>query len=125
MDLSRRLRSARSLAVLLALVANLVATGIPVLHALAHELAERGHSDAHHVDLAEIDHGHDTVHADALHDAQLLTKRQVVDLAFILPAAGEAVASFSSPARIQHRPPLRLASRAPPRGDLARAPPPA
>ena len=114
---------ARALAVLLALVANLIAVGVPVLHALAHEMAEAHHPSPELPAGPQVDHGHDEVHADALHDERVLTKRQAIDLAFILPAEAEAPTALTSAARIKHRPPSRLASRAPPGSDLARAPP--
>lgn len=117
------LRPARTLALLLALVANLVATGVPVLHALAHEAEEAHHPSPEHPALPQVDHGHDEIHAEALHDAGVLVKRQVLDLACILPGEVETPGSFSSTARLQHRPALPLTSRAPPTTDSARAPP--
>ena len=123
MPSARPLRFTRLLAVLLALVANLIATGVPVLHALAHEVAEEHHPSPELPAVPQVDHAHDQVHADALHDERVLTKRQAIDLAFLSPAEAEEPASFTSPARITHRPALRLASRAPPNTDLARAPP--
>ena len=116
-------RSARSLAVLLALVANLIAAGVPVLHALAHEAAEGHHPESELSGLSHAEHGHDEVHAEALHDERLVTNRHALDLAVVLPVDVEVPASFTSPARVTHRPALPLASRAPPATDLARAPP--
>ena len=123
MLLARPLRLARLLAVLLALVANLIAAGVPVLHALAHEVAEEHHPSSDLPAVPQVDHGHDKLHADALHEERVLNKRQAIDPAFLSPAEAEEPASFISPERITHRPALRLASRAPPSTDLARAPP--
>ena len=114
-------RVLRTFAVLMALVANLVAAGVPLLHAMAHEVAEE-HHPAEGTGAA-VEHGHDEVHPESLHDAQLLVKRHSIDLSFIVPLAVREMIAFSAPATVQHRPALRLVPRAPPTPGLARAPP--
>ena len=140
----------RLLAVCLALVANLVAAGVPVLHSLAHEAhsAGWGHDVAatHHQEgehhagrehhppathefaaerhAAESDHHHEQAHAPSLHDECVALKRLAVDFAFLAPVrfvlSGEPEHDGSVPRRLVQR----LSSRAPPPGDPARAPPP-
>ena len=116
-------RLLRSVAVFLALVANLVAAGVPVLHAMAHEFAEEHHPAPEAETLAHIEPGDHADHAASLHDERVLIKRQPIDLAFTLPAATAEPSVFTAPAAVSHRPALRVSSRAPPTADLARAPP--
>ena len=114
-------RACRPIALAMALVANLFAAGVPVLHAFAHELAEPHHAAESRG--AEVDHGHDEIHPASLHDEQLVVKRLSIDLSFLVPAGVKGIVAFTAPATLQHRPALRLVSRAPPGSDLARAPP--
>jgi hypothetical protein len=114
----------RRLAVYLALAANLFAAGIPVLHPLAHALAEKHHPVAEAGTLAHVDQGDVDDHAAALHDERVLIKRQAIDLAFTVPVATTDLLVASAPAALQHHAVLRLSSRAPPSADLPRGPPP-
>ena len=114
----------RTLLVCLALVANLIAAGTPLLHAAAHDL----HGDHHDV-LASVatlqgaDHGHDEVHAPSLHDDAVLVKQAAPDFLFVAPALPVSL-ELSGPERtVAFHPVPRLPSRAPPPGDPARAPP--
>jgi hypothetical protein len=116
-------RLCRLAAVFLALVANLVAAGVPVLHAMAHEFAEEHHRIPEAGTLAHVEPGDDAQHAASLHDERLVLKRQPVDLVFSVPAASAELDVATAPGVVEHRPVLRLSSRAPPTADLARAPP--
>lgn len=119
----------RILLALLALVANLIAAGVPVLHAAAHAAHE---GDPHHEDapfgqpaLDHTDHDHDAIHPAALHDEGSPKGRSSV--VFVFPAAADLP---QLPVTVAERrdipiPVPRLSSRAPPPGDPARAPPPA
>ena len=136
----------RLLAVCLALVANLVAAGVPVLHSLAHE-AHFGdwdhHASApHHLDgehsagrehhppatheqhATESDHDHEQAHAPSLHDECVALKRLAVDFAFLTPVRFVLSAEPEPDRSVPRRPIQRLSTRAPPPGDPARAPPP-
>jgi hypothetical protein len=123
-------RCGRTLFLVLALVANLVATGVPLLHALAHE---HGHRDAHahgqehahqdhHVPSGQGDE-HDDIHPASLHDECLVVPRAGLDFAVALipeaslgpPAVMVEVAPFVTTSALH--------SRAPPRTSPARAPP--
>jgi hypothetical protein len=116
-------RLPRTLAVVLALAANLVAAGVPVLHAVAHEVAEGHRPDPEAAALAQIDHGHDEVHPASLHEERAPIKRPTLDFSFVLPDEAQKPVAFAAPATTRHRPVLRVISRAPPRTDPARAPP--
>ena len=115
-------RTRRAFAATVALAANLLAAGVPVVHAMAHEIAEASHPAEAVGSRATLSHEHDEVHPASLHDEQLI-KRHSVDLAFVVPAATTEITAFVAPATIQHRPARRLASRAPPTSDLPRGPP--
>jgi hypothetical protein len=120
-----------ALFVLLALVANLVATGVPLLHALAHEHGHReahahghehSHEGSHHSPSC---HGeeHDEIHPASLHDECLVVPRAALDLASTLPSQ-----SFLEPVLVRldtapFRTTATLRSRAPPLASPARAPP--
>ena len=119
----RRTRAGQGFALAMALVASLFAAGVPVLHAMAHELAEVHHPAEALTTGSELEHGHDEVHPASLHDEQLLIKRHSLDLSFTVPAPAKELTTFVAPATIQHRPAVRLASRAPPSSDLPRGPP--
>ena len=119
----------RTLVVLLGLAANLIAAGVPLLHAFLHELHEAGYHDAHEVELAlhsgatETDHSDSDIHPQALHDESRLVKRDAMvfvfpTLAVALPEPVESEIEY-----LTSEPPGALRSRAPPPGDPARAPP--
>jgi hypothetical protein len=123
-------RCGRTLFVLLALVANLIATGVPLLHALAHE---HGHREAHahgHEHPGQDHHApscqgeeHDEIHPASLHDECLVVPRAGLDLtATLIPGSAfepvtlaVTVAPFLAASALH--------SRAPPRTTPARAPP--
>ena len=111
----------RALAACLALVANLIAAGVPVLHAWAHEI--RHHHDGAEAVPAEADHPHDEVHPLALHDEGLLTHRSGPDLTLALAAPRFKLDGYG----VNEAPPIHpvppAASRAPPGPATARAPP--
>jgi hypothetical protein len=123
-------RFGRTLFVVLALIANLVATGVPLLHALAHEHGHRAahvhgqehaHQD-HHVPSGLGDE-HDDIHLAALHYECLVVPRAGLDFAVALipetslepTAVMVEVAPFVTTSALH--------SRAPPRTTPARAPP--
>lgn len=106
----------------MALFATLFATGVPVLHAWAHE-AVQGHDRAAAGPVAE--HAHPEVHPAALHDDGLLTHRAAVELELAPPVSPLAVDSAARPGAPIVRPVPAVSSRAPPGRDRARAPPPA
>jgi hypothetical protein len=134
-------RCGRALFVVLALVANFVATGVPLLHALAHEHVHReahahgqeyahqdhhppsghGHQDHH----APSGHGdeHDEIHPASLHDECLVVPRAGFDfvVALIPESSPEPTALVVAEAPFVES--SALHSRAPPRTTLARAPP--
>lgn len=104
-----------------ALVANLIAAGVPVLHAWAHDV---GH--AHEVIVtvpAEVDHPHDEVHPLALHDECVLTHRVGLPLSPALPASRVEFASPVAEDVPDFHPVPPVSSRAPPGRNHARAPP--
>lgn len=111
------------MAATLALAATLFAAGVPVLHAMAHNLAEEDHPAEAMATGPEVEHPHDEVHPASLHEELRLIKRHLVDFSFTVPAAAKELTAFVAPANIQHRPAVRLASRAPPTSDLPRGPP--
>lgn len=119
----------RLLAACFALVANLVAAGVPVLHAFAHHGAgEEHHHDAAHGHGAELHagdagHGHDRAHAASLHDECVAVKRVAVNLAVLTVCRTALLVSPTAERDVPARPVQRLSSRAPPPGDPARAPP--
>jgi hypothetical protein len=128
----RRCRFGRALFVLLALVANLVATGVPLLHALAHEHGHghreahaQGHEHAHEGDHAPSRHGeeHDEIHPASLHDEWLVVPRAGLDFAAaLIPGSSlEPIALLVVVAPFLAA--SALHSRAPPRTTPARAPP--
>lgn len=128
---ARRFLPLRSLTVCLALVANLFAVGVPLLHSAAHALADH---HAHEIAAAAeheashehpSDDEHDEVHPSSLHDEGVLLRRIAPDVSVLPPATLaviDAAAEHRAPAS---RPVASLRSRAPPPGDPARAPPPA
>ena len=114
----------RTLPALLALAANLIAAGVPVLHVLAHS----GHDVEYHPVLTAVadhaDHGHGQVHPDALHDEAAPKTPASPGGFFVEPASRVSLqASIRERREAPVAPPRRLASRAPPPGDPARAPP--
>jgi hypothetical protein len=121
-------RCGRTVFVLLALVANLVATGVPLLHALAHEHWEahaRGHEHAgqdHHAPSCQGEE-HDEIHPASLHDECLVVPRAALDFT----AAPIPTSSLEPIAPLVVVAPFLAASalhsRAPPRTTPARAPP--
>ena len=121
----------RLLVACLALVANLIAAGVPVLHAFAHDahFASADHHSAAVDDQGaelherEADHDHDQAHAASLHDECVALKRVVVDLGFLAPVRFVLPGEPDMDRVVPKRPVQRLASRAPPPGDPARAPP--
>jgi hypothetical protein len=126
----RSQRCGRALFTVLALVANLFATGVPLLHALAHE---RGHAEAHvlghehtHRDHHAPSHQgdeHDEIHPAGLHDECLVLPRAALDLDVALV---RAVALDRLDLGVTEAPSAAtsaLHSRAPPRAPSARAPP--
>ena len=114
------LRLGRVLFVSLALVANLVAAGVPVLHGWAHA-PDHGHAVA--TAAAEVDHPHDEGHPPTLHDECLLTHRPGLDRALALPTAGLELVSLVRPEAPSFCPVAPAPSRAPPSPGQARAPP--
>lgn len=120
-------RAGRAALAMLALVANLIAAGVPVLHAWAHD----AHALAHEVEPAhgaaavvpEADHPHEEVHPLALHEECLLVHRAALNLALALPAAPVQFESLHTDETPAFHPVSPVASRAPPSGDHARAPP--
>jgi hypothetical protein len=124
-------RFGRALFAVLALVANLFATGIPLLHALAHEHGhreahahgcERAHGGEHHAPTCHREE-HDEIHPASLHDEYLVVPRAGLDLAPTLLSE-----SFLEPALVRaDTAPIpatsTLRSRAPPHTSHARAPP--
>jgi hypothetical protein len=123
-------RCGRALFVGSALFATLIATGVPLLHALAHEHA-REHAHAHRYDHADPHHHtpsgsgeeHDEIHPGSLHDEGLIVPRPGLDLAVAsfpessLGTTALVVAEVPSPGSSS------LHSRAPPHASPARAPP--
>jgi hypothetical protein len=127
--LSFRHSRARTLVVLLGLVANLIAAGTPLLHAVLHELHEREDHHGEQLELAwslaptDADHPGSDVHPQALHDEARVIKRDFV--LFALPAVE---LTLDEPVETEveflaSEPPGSLRSRAPPPGLPARAPP--
>jgi hypothetical protein len=111
----------RTLFVSLALVANLIAVGAPVLHAWAH-----GSEDSHHhaaFAAVEVEQPHDEVHPLALHDEGLLAKRVLVDFALALPVARSELVTFVVDGAPGFHAVVAALSRAPPARRQARAPP--
>lgn len=125
-------RLGRALVAALALVANLIAVGVPVLHAWAHEIHasthehEHEHEPDHGASVAgagEGHHPHHEVHPLALHDECLLIHRAGLHLSLALPTAQIGFESFMADDRPALHPVPPVASRAPPSSDHARAPP--
>jgi hypothetical protein len=115
-------RLGRVLIASLALVANLVATGVPVLHAWAHEVVDVHHA---HAEVTEgVEHSHEEVHPDALHADCLMVQRVAVDLGFALPMQPPELVNFVTEATLPVHPVPPMSSRAPPPPSQARAPPP-
>jgi hypothetical protein len=123
-------RCARALFLVLALVANLFAAGVPLLHALAHEHGHReahahGHEDGDQDHRVPSHHGeeHGEIHPVTLHDDCLVVPRAGLDFAVALhPESGlEPIAFVVAEAPFVAT--SALHSRAPPRTAPARAPP--
>jgi len=114
-------RSGRALLAFLALVANFVATGMPMLHAWAHEVADSHH--AHAGEVESIDHTHDEVHPAVLHADCLVVHRVAFDLAVALPTQSLELQTYVVEAAVAFRPVAPVLSRAPPSLSQARAPP--
>jgi hypothetical protein len=125
----RRLDSRlRTLLALLALAANLLAAGGPLLHAAAHL---GGHGEQEHAEssdaLAGISHAHDdhgALHPASLHDeASAVKSRGGNGFALVARADLPLLRIIPHERRDLPVPAPRLSSRAPPPGDPARAPP--
>jgi hypothetical protein len=123
-------RHGSSLFVVLALVANLFATGVPLLHALAHEHAHReahayGHEHAHQDHHAPSHHGeeHDEIHPASLHDEYLVVPCAGLDI--VVAPIPESLLEPTALVRVEAPVVVSSAlhSRAPPRTTPARAPP--
>lgn len=105
----------------LALVANLIAAGVPVLHSLAH--AEGDHHAVGALATGDGEASHLPDDHDALHQDHTFSPRFTVQ--FAVPAASDRWAPVVSVTRLA----IRSASvevgspRAPPPGDPTRAPP--
>ena len=114
----------RPLLVFLALAANLIAAGLPVLHAMAH-LGH--HGEPHHAEavaaFAHTDHEHGAVHPEALHDDAGPRSGGGVSFAFLASVDLPVLHVALHERRDTPIPVPRLSSRAPPPGDPARAPP--
>jgi hypothetical protein len=115
-------RCARAIFLVLALVANLFATSVPLVHALAHE---HGHEKSHQGHHAPSHHGeeHDDIHPASLHHECLVVPRAGLDFAVALSPESslEPIALVVTEAPFVESSALR--SRAPPRTAPARAPP--
>ena len=114
-------RLGRALFASLALVANLVAAGVPVLHAWAHEVAESHHP--HALEVEAVEHSHDEVHPGALHADCLVVHRIAFDLAVALPMPSVELETFVTEGALAFHPVAPMSSRAPPSPGQARAPP--
>lgn len=114
------LRFRRVLIVSLALVANLVATGVPVLHAWTHEVEH-----AHDADPAPepTEHSHDEAHPPQLHDDCLAVHRVSPDVSPALPATSTDFVSLAAGSVPAVHAVVHVSSRAPPAPTRARAPP--
>ena len=121
----------RLLAACFALVANLFAAGVPVLHGFAHD-ADVGREQHHHaaayhhgaeLHAEEAGHGHGRAHAASLHDECVAVKRAAVDAAVLTVCRSAALVLPATDREVPLRPVERLSSRGPPPGDPARAPP--
>lgn len=121
--------------VCLALVANLLATGAPLLHAAAHEAHEARGGHDHHAEPAGLEeeasgaagaaagHDHDEIHPASLHEDCPLQLR-VPALTGIPSVSQDLPPVFATGTDVSTLPPvLPCLSRAPPPGDPARAPP--
>ena len=114
-------RLGRALFASIALVANLVAAGVPVLHGWAHEVADSHH--AHATEVEAVEHSHGEVHPEALHADCLVVHRLAFNLALALPVQSLRIEIFVAEASIAFRPVAPMSSRAPPSPGQARAPP--
>lgn len=114
-------RIGRRLVASTALVANLIAAGVPVLHAWAHEVADSHH--AHAAEVEAVDHSHDEVHPRALHNDYLVVHGVAFDLALALPLPAPELVTFVGEAAPPVHPVAPVSSRAPPSPSPARAPP--
>ena len=126
----------RTLMVCLALVANLLATGGPLLHAAVHELHEardarddhNRHGHHHHDERVVasggvVDHLDDEIHPASLHEDCPLLLRSACFVGIPSSTPGlQAVVTPGVNAPVL-RPVSSPLSRAPPPGDPARAPP--
>jgi hypothetical protein len=121
---------ARALFVVLALIANLFATGVPLLHALAHESGhqephdhgrEHAHRD-HHLPSGQGD-DHDEIHPGSLHDEYLIVAGGGFDFAVASVADTSLEPSAVTVEVARWVATSALHSRAPPRTTPARAPP--
>lgn len=119
----------RFLIVSLALVANLLAVGVPVLHAFAHERHAHAHDRGDHeaadsIGLAnDNEHPHSEVHAAGLHEDMQVLPRTAVDFGAVAqPKPSTALFAVISSER-SPVPEGILHSRAPPGDATARAPP--
>ena len=111
---------------LLALAANLLAAGVPLLHAAAHWHAEESHHAAvtSAIAVAEhADHEHDAVHTASLHDDATPQSRSAFSDAVLASPDLAPLAAVPHARRDSPIPVPLLLPRAPPPGDPARAPP--
>jgi len=116
----------RVLLVLLALAANLIAAGGPLLHAAAHLGGHAEHAESADA-LAGVGHAHDdhgALHPASLEDEVAAAKsRGGTELALAAAADLPLLRVTTHQRRDLPVPAPRLSSRAPPPGDPARAPP--
>jgi hypothetical protein len=123
-------RCVPALFAVLALVATVVATGVPLLHALAHEHGHHG-AHAHGQEHAHQDHHapsghgdeHEEIHPASLHGEWLVVPRTSFDFALALISESSLQRIALVVAEAPFVPTSALHSRAPPRTAPARAPP--
>ena len=105
-------RLGRVLIASLALVANLIAAGVPVLHAWAHEVVDVHHA---HAEVTErVEHSHEEVHPEALHADCLMVQRVAVDLGFALPMQPPDLVNFVTETTLSVHPVARALEILPP-----------
>lgn len=123
------LRLGHTLLIALALAANLIATGVPVMHALAHDRdhaqVHRQHREPHPHTPSSGGHNqdHEEIHPAVLHDDWLVLPSIGLDNWFLI-----SVMPYHGPANVETKmaPPRDapvILARAPPSVTLPRAPP--